>query len=351
MMTKAHQYCDRRTGRAVDERFHGDPLVSFLYSRVRERPQWLYRALTSARLTDLVAALEFDRRPRDPARMRQRLAQSLKIDYGECLDDPATLDTPRKSFERRIRYWACRPMAIETSVIASPADARVVTGSLCADSALYLKDKFFDVHELVGPNWARIFKAADYAVFRLTPDKYHYNHVPASGRVLDMFTMDGRFQSCHPAVVVAHGTPISKNRRTVTVLDTDVPGGSQVGLVAMVEVVALMIGDIVQCYSKYRYDDPQPVQPGMWLERGQPKSVFRPGSSTVVLLFQPNRVAFAADLLTLRGQSAVQSRYELGWGQPLVEVDVAVRSHIGDSIRAVPQDDVREECGLVGATL
>ena len=31
--------------------------------------------------------------------------------------------------------------------------------------------------------------------------------------------------------------------------DTDIPGGSHVGFVAMIEVVALMIGDIVQCYS------------------------------------------------------------------------------------------------------
>ena len=48
-------------------------------------------------------------------------------------------------------------------------------------------------------------------------------------------------------------TPYSKNRRHVTLIDTDVPGGSQVGMVAMVEVTALMIGDIVQCYSDEKY--------------------------------------------------------------------------------------------------
>lgn len=347
-MPSHHQYCDRCTGQAVDERFHGDPLVSFLYSRVRERPQWLYKALTSARLTDLVATLEFDRRAIHPARMRRRLAETLNIDYSECLDDPATLDTPRKSFERRIRYWECRPMDISPPVIASPADARMVTGSLQPGSALYLKDKFFDPTELLGCLWLNVFEAADYAIFRLTPDKYHYNHAPVSGRVVDIYEIEGRFQSCHPAVVVAHGTPYSKNRRTVTIIDTDVSGGTRTGLVAMIEIVALMIGDIVQCYSTYRYDDPQPVRPGMWLERGQPKSLFRPGSSTVVLLFERNRMEFAGDLLALRGQSHVKSRYGLGWGEDLVEVDVAARSSVGRSNQAAQHDNLREECGRAG---
>lgn len=65
-------------------------------------------------------------------------------------------------------------------------------------------------------------------------------------------------------------TPFSKNKRVVTVIDTDVEGGTQVGLVAMIEVVALIIGEVVQC---------------------------RPGSSTNVLLFQPRRVRFLDDLL------------------------------------------------------
>jgi phosphatidylserine decarboxylase len=34
----------------------------------------------------------------------------------------------------------------------------------------------------------------------------------------------------------------------------------------MVEVVASMIGDIVQCYSERGYDNPREVAPGMFLE-------------------------------------------------------------------------------------
>ena len=199
-----------------------------------------------------------------------------------------------------------------------------------------IKEKFFRYEELLGgdkPGWLESFCGGDYAVLRLTPDKYHRNHAPVTGIVRDIYEVDGVFQSCHPAVVMAQATPYSKNRRTVTVIDTDVPGGTQVGLVAMVEVVALMIGEIVQYYCEERYDAPQSVSEGLRLTRGCPKSLFRPGSSTVVLLFQPGRIRFSEDLVVNLRRPDVRSCYSEGAGGAVVETDVAVRSSIA---RAVP---------------
>lgn len=144
--------------------------------------------------------------------------------------------------------------------------------------------------------------------------------------MLDHYELEGRFHACNPSAVVALATPLSLNRRAVTVIDTDVEGGSRVGLVAMVEVAALMIGEVVQRYSSARYDDPRPVTPGLWLERGQPKSLFRPGSSTTVLLFAPGRVRFALDLLQNARRAGVHSRYGAPLCAPLVETDLRVRS-------------------------
>jgi phosphatidylserine decarboxylase len=71
------------------------------------------------------------------------------------------------------------------------------------------------------------------------PEKYHYTHCPASGVVRDIYDLPGAYHSCHPAATVALAAPFSKNRRVVTIIDTDVANGSGVGLVAMIEVVAL----------------------------------------------------------------------------------------------------------------
>jgi phosphatidylserine decarboxylase len=128
---------------------------------------------------------------------------------------------------------------------------------------------------------------------------------------------------------VSLATPYSKNKRVVTVINTDVSGGTGVGWVAMIEVVALMVGDIVQCYSRSEYKDPQPVEIGMFLQRGYPKSLFRPGSSTTVLLFQKDRVEFSQDLIRNLYRTDVESRYSEGLGRPVVETDIKVRSTIG----------------------
>jgi phosphatidylserine decarboxylase len=94
----------------------------------------------------------------------------------------------------------------------------------------------------------------------------------------------------------------------------------------------MMIGEIVQCYSEEGYERPVPVRPGMFLRHGVPKSLYRPGSSTDVVLFQPGRVRFAPDLLRNQARADVSSRFSAGFGRALVETDVRVRSLIASAV-------------------
>ena len=150
--------------------------------------------------------------------------------------------------------------------------------------------------------------------------------------VREFYTTDGSYHSCNPGAVLTVANPYSKNRRTVTIIDTDVAGGTGVGLIAMIEIVALMIGDIVQCYSRVEYQNPQPVEDGIFLERGCPKSLFRPGSSTTVLLFQEGRIEFSCDLIRNLYRNDIESRYSQGLGRPLVETDIKLRSTIATRV-------------------
>jgi phosphatidylserine decarboxylase len=324
-----HQYIERHDGRVRTERLCGDALVSFLYARMWEDAPALHRLLTGARVSRVLGFLKYDTLLGGGARGVRAYLEGVGVDLTECVEAPARLDTARKLFERRIRYWECRPMPADPRSAVSPADARVLVGSLRESSAVFLKGKFFDLTELLGADrrgWLERFADADWAVLRLTPDKYHYNHVPAAGRVVDLYCVPGRYHSCNPAAVVTVMTPYSKNRRTVTILDTDVPEGSRIGAVAMIEIAALMVGDVVQCYCEEQYRDPRPAAIGMSLRRGAPKSLFRPGGSTVVLLFERGRIAFAPDLVANRFRFDAESRFSLGFGRSLVETDLRVRS-------------------------
>lgn len=323
-----HQYLVRNTRQIVTERLAGDRALRWLYAAPWEEHAWLLRAVTSSRTSHILGLLTFDL----PFRRADRFAHRLGIDLRESVAPPETLDTPRKIFTRQIRYWDLRPMEPQVDTIVSPADSRLLLGSFAHHSGLFLKGKFFEYDELLGEDrrvWLQSFHRGDYVICRLTPEHYHYNHLPVSGIVRDVYQLSGRYHSCNPAAVIAMATPYSKNMRVVTIIDTDVPNGSGVGLVAMIEIVALMIGQIDQCYSRVAYDTPTPLRVGQFARKGQPKSLFRPGSSTTVLIFQPGRVRFCDDLLENHRRPDVDSRFSRAFGHPLVETNVQVRSTIG----------------------
>ncbi len=320
-MPSTHQYIDRSSRHRS---------VAFLYSTVRENAPALFRALTSGRMSGLLSFYHYDFLDRQRAR-NNKLFTRLGIDWQECVEPAAHYDTPRKVFERQIRYWTNRPMSDDPAALVSPADSRVLVGSFSEVSRLFIKEKFFTPAELLGTDsrWNSRFADGDFAVFRLTPEKYHYNHLPVSGRITACYEVGGRYHSCNPAALVSLASLYAQNKRVVTIIDTDVEGGSRVGLVAMIEVVALMIGDIVQAYSAERYHDPTPVIPGMLVKKGCPKSYYRPGSSTDILIFEPDRMIFCRDLLHNSRRRDVQSRFSNSLGYPLVETDIRVRSTIG----------------------
>lgn len=330
-----HQYIERATRKIKTENLYGDKAVRFLYSSVKESSPWLFRQLTSAKISWLLGYVNY--RGFLSGRMKEylKLQKNLAISAEECLEPLETLDTPQKIFERKICYWYCRPMPNDPAAIVSPADSKMIFGSLSETANIFIKGKYFDCEELLGGNkrtWFREFEKGDFAVFRLTPEKYHYNHTPVAGKVVDFYSVSGDYHACNPNAVVSLVTPYSKNKRVVTIIDTDVEGGTRAGLVAMIEVVALMIGDIVQCYSEKEYENPVSVGTGMFLEKGQPKSLFRPGSSTVVLMFQNGRVRFADDIYANMFNPMAKSVYSAGFGKALVETEVMARSFIASSV-------------------
>jgi phosphatidylserine decarboxylase len=330
-----HQYIERTTGAVADERLMANRIIRTLYSPKLENAPLLAKLTSSGKMSKVLGYLNYDNALSSRMSGMRRFLRNCGINEEELVDDPATLLTPRQVFERKIRYWQCRRLPRAARCVVCPADSRMMLGSLSDTSGLFIKGKFFEFPELLGgkgSRWTRRFESGDFAVFRLTPEKYHYTHVPAAGVVADFYSVNGRYHSCNPHAAVQLLTPYSKNRRVVTVIDTDSEGGDRVGYVAMIEVVALMIGQIAQRYSEERYNTPQRLEKGMQLRRGAPKALFRPGSSTVVLLFQPGRVRFAQDLVRNQQKEGVRSRYSTGFGLPVVETDVKVRSLLAHAV-------------------
>jgi hypothetical protein len=177
-----HQYVERDSGEIREERPFGDWVVNYLYCRKREQAPIVYQLLGSQWFSGFLGWVNYDFPLGSNLSGVERFLKNCAIDVSECLDHPHEIDTARKVFERRIRYWACRPMCDDESASVSPADARLILGSFKETSRLVLKGKFFDYEGLIGAaqaEWQEAFRGGDFVVCRLTPDKYHYN--PYSG--------------------------------------------------------------------------------------------------------------------------------------------------------------------------
>src|SRR4030066_263174 len=99
MIFVKHQYIERETRKIKTEYLYGDKVVRFLYSGIKESAPWLFRQLTSAKITWLLSYANY--RGFLAARMKEYLdlQRNLGISVEECLEPLELLDTPQKIFE------------------------------------------------------------------------------------------------------------------------------------------------------------------------------------------------------------------------------------------------------------
>jgi phosphatidylserine decarboxylase len=329
-----HQYVSRHSHAVVDESLLADRVIRFLYAREREDPSLLQRALASPKVTQWLAHWEFDRHLANPSRHIEQIAKRLSINTEEIVGGVATMRTMRDLFERKIRFWDVRPLPIKTCGIVSPADGKALPFLANDATALPIKEKFIGLNELLGHANPWVLGVHDIAgvIVRLTPDVYHYTHTPVTGRVVSHQLIEGAFHSCNPLAATRLRNSYPRNRRAVTVYDTDISNGSGVGIVVQVDVAAMMIGQIVGCYSERKYEQPAPLRIGQLVVRGMPVSLFRPGSSTSVVLWHGSRASVANDLVSNSTRVHLRSRFSDWLQSAWVETALRVRQPISEAI-------------------
>ena len=105
----------------MTETLFADRIVGFLYSDAREQAPALFRALTSRRTSRLLGMANFDVPFAFPLLGATNFLGRNGVDWEECVDPPKSFTTPRKIFERKIRYWERRPMPEAEGAVVSPA--------------------------------------------------------------------------------------------------------------------------------------------------------------------------------------------------------------------------------------
>jgi phosphatidylserine decarboxylase len=209
--------------------------------------------------------------------------------------DPLSYGSFNEFFTRELKAGT-RPVAADPRDIASPADGCVSeAGSIDRDLLLQAKGRRYRLTELLAAQpWASRFEGGCFATIYLAPFNYHRVHMPLRGVLQETVYVPGRLFSVN-AVTAQHVPGLfARNERVLTLFDSD-EGGFALVLVGALNVgsmATVWAGDITPAARRVVTRLPAPPTT---LDKGAELGRFNMGS-TVILLFEPNRARWNADL-------------------------------------------------------
>lgn len=274
----AVRYYDRYAHSIVEEAIYGDRWLRWTYgSPLGRAASWMaLRRVWFSVLVGVWMNTPFSAR-RIPAFIR-----SYGIDMTQFV-------TPKKGWHNFNEFFT-RPLTPGARTtdpdpcrVILPADGRHLAYPDGSDlSHLVVKGRPFTLAELLGDEaLAQRFKGGSLLISRLCPTDYHRFHFPVAGTPGRTRRLPGPLDSVSPVALKAGARSLCANKRELTLLDSP-----QAGLMALVDVGAACVGRIVQTFTH-----------GQPVGKGAEKGFFLFGGSTVITLFEPNRIEFDADLL------------------------------------------------------
>ena len=277
------RYIDRKTGVEQVEKVYGGKTLGLLYG-----DGWL-SLLLSWTLLPLLAHFPFCSKIygffQKTARSRKKIAPFIEaygIDSSEFEQEVSSFGSFNDFFIRKLNPRR-RPIDPGTKTGVMPADGRyLVYPDLSQVDGFYVKGQKFSLTQFLGnPILGRRFAMGSMAIIRLCPTDYHRFHFPCGGVACKPKRIQGSLFSVNPIALRKNLSILWKNKRYLTEIDSP-----SFGTVLYVEVGATSVGTVRQTFD-----------PARAIAKGQEKGYFEFGGSCVVLLFEPGRTRFDADLI------------------------------------------------------
>ncbi|KAG0738369.1 hypothetical protein G6F57_002845 [Rhizopus arrhizus] len=184
--------------------------------------------------------------------------------------------------------------------IVSSADCRLnVFNSVTTATQLWVKGRDFNLINLLqNHELAQELDGGSLAIFRLAPQDYHRFHIPTSGTIVSIESIQGTYYTVNPCVVNEDLDVFTDNHRCIVTVQS--PLGFKYAVVC---IGALLVGSIVFTNA----------EEGKTLEKGQEMGYFQYGGSTVITVFPKDLVEWDEDLLSNSNKS-VETLVSMGEG-------------------------------------
>jgi phosphatidylserine decarboxylase len=274
------RYYDRQSGLLKTEKVAGEKWLVWLYNNpVGEATLW---ALAKRKVVSSVYGNRMDR-PSSTQKI-QPFVEEFGVDLSSARKQE--FNSFNDFFTRKLKTDA-RPVDTNATVSVSPADGKILAYANISNSDFIIKGYRFDISSFLNnPRLAQNYLDGTLVIIRLAPPDYHRFHFPFDGNVSPTTLIDGDYYSVNPLALRKMAEIFCLNKREFTIISNPLFGD-----VVMAEVGATMVGSIVQTYT------------GNFVKKGDEKGYFKFGGSTVVLLFEKNKIRIDEDLLinTLKG--------------------------------------------------
>ncbi len=208
--------------------------------------------------------------------------RKFEVDTSEFLDPVDSFASFNDFFIRKLKKQA-RPFAAGEDVAIMPADARyLVYQNIAAADGFLVKGKKFDLGQLLqNDTLKKRYENGTMVIARLCPTDYHRFHFPCDAIPGHPHLINGPLYSVNPAALKKNISILAENKRILTSLET-----GRFGTIIYIDVGATYVGSIHQVFT-----------PGKQYKKGDEKGYFSFGGSSLILLFEPDRIRLDQDLI------------------------------------------------------
>lgn len=230
-----------------------------------------------------------------------------RLNMAEAVEsDPFAYRSFNEFFTRALRPGV-RPIAPEPDAIVSPVDGTVSQcGEIEGDLLIQAKGRHYSLQELLAGDAEAVatYSGGRFACIYLAPYNYHRIHMPYGGTARDNTYVPGELFSVNAATARAVPRVFGRNERLICDFTTPL------GRMAVILVGALFVGSIETVHCGEVNPPPRRRKAstrlatgvGRHFAKGEELGRFNMGS-TVILLFERNRIAWDSTLLS---ESTVQ---------------------------------------------
>lgn len=212
----------------------------------------------------------------------QKFIDELSIDMTEVKKSLNDFNNFNEFFYRELKDGA-RKIDYDSKKLVSPADGKIlVFENINELTKFYVKGQSFNLKKFLNDeDLAKKYDGGTFVIIRLAPVDYHRLHFPCDGTISKTTLINGYYFSVSPHAIRNNFNIFLENKREISILKNDLFGD-----VALIEVAATMVGGIKQTYRTDTF-----------VKKGEEKSYFYFGGSSIVLLFEKDKIKFDDDLI------------------------------------------------------